>query len=275
MKTSAAARSSGDAPSPSFSSRMPERNGFGGFLTSGGRRVQVLRSSSQRKPMAFIFSACSGVTSAAQRLRIAAYGRSRAWGAERRALPPHSMTCGIATHFDDSLQLLRAMRGASNGLLCNLAALGELCLQPRRWLCGAGSRPLKIDLAPQKSEPWSTLRAPGTSACILCKATVIKAESAASVPLRPLAQLTLWSLSGLFIRQRLPDAICASRPRLLDPRILLCPIDTKDQKTSGTSTPLHLLWANSRTTMMYGDGPTTEMEDVAVFSIARGPRGPI
>ena len=64
MKTSAAARSSGDA-SPSFSSRMPERNGFGGFFMSGGRRVQVLRSSSQRKPMAFIFSACSGVTSLA------------------------------------------------------------------------------------------------------------------------------------------------------------------------------------------------------------------
>ena len=64
MKTSAAARSSGDA-SPSFSSRIPERSGFGGFLTSGGRRVQVLRSSSQRKPMAFIFSACSGVTSRA------------------------------------------------------------------------------------------------------------------------------------------------------------------------------------------------------------------
>ena len=62
MKTSAAARSSGDAPL-SFNNRIPERSGFGGFLTSGGRRVQVLRSSSQRKPMAFIFSACSGVTS--------------------------------------------------------------------------------------------------------------------------------------------------------------------------------------------------------------------
>ena len=65
MKTSAAARSSGDAPL-SFNKRMPERNGFGGFLISGGRRVQVLRSSSQRKPMAFIFSACSGVTSLAE-----------------------------------------------------------------------------------------------------------------------------------------------------------------------------------------------------------------
>ena len=64
MKTSAVARSSDDAPL-SFNNRMPERSGFGGFFMSGGRRVHVRRSSSQRKPMAFIFSACSGVTSRA------------------------------------------------------------------------------------------------------------------------------------------------------------------------------------------------------------------
>ena len=65
MKTSAAARSSDDAPL-SFNKRIPERSGFGGFFMSGGRRVHVRRSSSQRNPIAFIFSACSGVTSLAE-----------------------------------------------------------------------------------------------------------------------------------------------------------------------------------------------------------------
>ena len=125
MKTSAAARSSGDA-SPSFSSRIPERNGLGGFLTSGGRRVQVLRSSSQRKPMAFIFSACSGVTSRGDEEACRGVGVARRrWNS---AVPP------CKTNADSSDAFLRAvynyqaaMRGASSAaLLCNLAALASV-----------------------------------------------------------------------------------------------------------------------------------------------------
>jgi hypothetical protein len=76
MKTSAAARSSGDDCALSFNNRMPDRSGRGALATSAGLLVHVRRSSSHLIPIAFIFSACSGVTSRAE---AACRGVDRVW----------------------------------------------------------------------------------------------------------------------------------------------------------------------------------------------------
>jgi len=139
MKTSAAARSSDDAPL-SFNNRIPERKGFGGFLISGGRRVQVLRSSSHLKPIAFIFSACSGVTSLAE----AAY---RGVGVARRGT-----TSAVAVQ--STYAAMRRML-TSSAILRALEQLDAVVhserLQPRCWLEIFENHVLHV------CEPWLTL----------------------------------------------------------------------------------------------------------------------
>ena len=139
MKTSAAARSSGDAPL-SFNKRIPERSGFGGFFMSGGRRVHVRRSSSQRKPMAFIFSACSGVTSLAE----VAY---RGVGVARRGT-----TSAVAVQ--STYAAMRRML-TSSAILRALEQLDAVVhserLQPRCWLEIFENHVLHV------CEPWLTL----------------------------------------------------------------------------------------------------------------------
>ena len=121
MKTSAAARSSDDAPL-SFNNRIPERKGFGGFLISGGRRVQVLRSSSHLKPIAFIFSACSGVTSLAE---VAYRGLGVARRGTTSAVTVQSMHAAMRRMLTSSAsESTRAM----DAVVCSERP------QPRRWL---------------------------------------------------------------------------------------------------------------------------------------------